>query len=432
MRAERRAMIRSVGSWLPMRKSRDRSDDPGVLIIVQNLPVPFDRRVWVEATTLQRAGFQVSVICPKLKNLNGSYECLEGVHIHRYRLPIDARGPFGFMVEFSWCFLRTLMKSIRVAVRGPGFDVIHACNPPETYWILALFWRAMGKRFLFDHHDLSPEMYEAKFQKGRGVLYRGLLFLERMTFRTADIVITTNESHKRIAMERGGKRAEDVYIVRSGPDLTRLQLRPPNATWRNGAQHLLVYLGEICRQDGVEYLVRAIKLLRDEWGRSDFHCLFVGGGPHEASIRAYAAELEVMQSCTFLGNVSDDGLLSCILSSADVGIVPDPKTAYSDMSTMNKVVEYMHFGIPIVGFDLRENRFSAGAAAVYARPNEERDLARKISDLLDDPSRRQTMSAIGKRRVREELAWCYSAPHLLAAYQRVLGERLLRLGRRAA
>lgn len=188
-----------------------------VLIIVQNLPVPFDRRVWLEATSLTQAGYAVSVICPKAKGYNESYEQLEGVDIYRYGLPIDAQGALGFVMEFAWCFLRTFMKSVRVAVIGRGFDLIHACNPPETFWLLGWFWRVFGKRFLFDHHDLSPEMYAAKFGRAGGAMYRGLLFLERMTFKTADVVITTNESHKKIAQERGGLAADDVYIVRSGP-----------------------------------------------------------------------------------------------------------------------------------------------------------------------------------------------------------------------
>ncbi len=389
-----------------------------VLIIVQNLPVPFDRRVWLEATTLRRAGYDVSVICPKAKGFTRSYECLEDVHIHRYSIPIDARGSLGFVAEFLWCFVRTLMKSVRIAVRGPGFDVIHACNPPETYWLLGLLWRPFGKRFLFDHHDLSPEMYAAKFGKSDGILFTGLLFLERMTFRTADVVITTNESHRQIALERGKMSAENVFIVRSGPDLKRLTTYPPDPAWKNGKPYLLVYLGEMCAQDGVDYLIRGVRALRDELGRDDVHCVLVGGGPHQQAMREYAEAEGVAALCTFTGRVSDEALCQ-ILSSADVAVDPDPKTPWSDKSTMNKILEYMFFGLPIVAFDLTETRASAADAAVYAPANDEREMARRMASLLDDRARRAVMGSYGQRRVREALAWEYSEPHLLAAYQRV-------------
>jgi hypothetical protein len=201
------------------------------------------------------AGYRVSVICPKAKGFTRSFEVLEEVHIHRYGLPVDAQGALGFVAEFLWCFVRTAMKSVRVAVAGRGFDVLHVCNPPETYWPLARFWKRLGRRFLFDHHDLSPEMFQVKFGTGSGPALAGLRWLERKTFEAADLVVTTNESHKRIAMERGGKAPGDVYVVRSGPDLERLHVYPPDPAWRNGRRHLIVYLGEICKQDGVDHLI---------------------------------------------------------------------------------------------------------------------------------------------------------------------------------
>jgi glycosyltransferase involved in cell wall biosynthesis len=404
-----------------------------VLIVVQNLPVPFDRRVWLEATTLARAGYRVSVICPKAKGFTRSFEVLEGVHIHRYRLPVDAKGPLGFVAEFLWCFVRTAMKSFRVALAGRGFDVLHVCNPPETYWPLARFWQRLGKRFLFDHHDLSPEMYQAKFGTSGGPALAGLRYLERKTFQAADLVVTTNQSHRRVAVERGGKAPADVYVVRSGPDLERLSVHPPDPSWRKGRRHLLVYLGEICKQDGVDHLVRALRLVRDELGRDDVHCVLVGGGPHQPAIRAYASELGVAELCTFTGRVSDDELCR-ILSSADLGVDPDPKNDWSDRSTMNKIMEYMFFGLPIVAYDLTEHRVSAGPAALYAEPNREQALARGIVELLDDPARRRAMGQAGRERVRSVLAWEHSAPVLLAAYDRLWpapgGGRVIELERR--
>ena len=391
---------------------------PRVLIIVQNLPVPFDRRVWLEATSLTAAGYAVSVICPKAKGYDRSFERLEDVDIYRYALPIDAQGKLGFIIEFLWCFFRTAMMSFRVATSGRGFDVIHACNPPETYWLLGRFWRLFGKRFLFDHHDLSPEMYAAKFGRASGLMYRGLLFLERMTFRTADVVITTNESHKAIAVQRGGLAPEEVYVVRSGPDLDRFKVYKPDSSWKQGKASLIVYLGEMCKQDGVDHMVRAIAALRDELKYDDFHAVFIGGGPEQPQIEAYASEIGVADCCTFTGRVSDEDLCR-ILSSADIAVDPDPKNDWSDKSTMNKIMEYMFFGLPIVAYDLAEHRKSAEGAAIYAIPNSEEALAGSLLDLLTSPETRRRMSAYGAKRVRDKLVWQHSVPPLLAAYDAV-------------
>ncbi len=389
-----------------------------ILIIVQNLPVPFDRRVWLEATTLTQSGYQVSIICPKGKGFDQSFERLEGIDIYRYHLPIEASGTLGFILEFVWCFLRTTMKSIKIALLGRGFDVIHACNPPETYWVLGGFWKLFGKEFLFDHHDLSPEMYEAKFGKKTGVIYQMLLLFERLTFQTAKVVITTNESHKEIAKARGGKRDEEVFVVRSGPDLNRFNTYPPDDQWKKGKPYLLVYLGEICKQDGVDHLVRAVKILRDTFGRQDFHCVFVGGGPYQKTIKSYANEQHVSEYCTFTGRVSDEDLCR-ILSSADVGVDPDPKNDWSDKSTMNKIMEYMYFGLPIVSYDLKEAQVSAGDAAIYAESNSEEALAKSIAYLLDHSDARNEMSRIGYTKLREELSWEHSIAPLLQAYTQV-------------
>ena len=406
------------------------------LIVVQNLPVPFDRRVWLEATTLARAGYGVSVICPKMKGLNAGFERIEGVDIYRYWLPGEAQGAIGFVAEFAWCFVMVALLTVRVALFGQGFDVLHACNPPETYWPLGLFWRLFGKVFLFDHHDLSPEMFAAKFEGGEGgLLFKTLLFMERMTFRAAQVVVTTNESHKALAVTRGGKRPDAVWVVRSGPDLSRFQVRERSAAWSRGKRFMIAYLGEICKQDGVDHLVRAVKILRDELGRDDVQCVVMGGGPHRAAIAQYAADEGVADCCTFLGRVSDDTLCE-VLSSADLGIDPGPRNAWSDQSTMNKVVEYMYFGLPVVAYDLHETRVSAGSAGFYAEANDERALARAISQLLANQEARSEMARIGAARVRDQLAWDYSAPVLLTAYDQAFAmvhgfRRVMRARRRA-
>ncbi|HEX4572175.1 MAG TPA: glycosyltransferase family 4 protein [Dongiaceae bacterium] len=407
--------------------SRDDINGGRVLIIVQNLPVPFDRRVWLEATTLAQAGYLVSVICPKAKGFNAGHELLEGIEIFRYTLPFDPSTKLGFAAEFIWCFLLSSLLSLRVALFGRGFDILHACNPPETYWLLGWLWRPFGKVFLFDHHDLSPEMYRAKFGGG-GAILRGLLWLEKQTFRQADVVVTTNQSHKDIAVQRGGKRPDDIYIVRSGPQLARFTVYPPDETWRRGKRHLLVYLGEICKQDGVDHLIRAIEQLVKRYDYRDFHCVLVGGGPHQPVVQSYASEIGVAEYCTFTGRIPDEDLCR-ILSSADIAIDPDPKNDWTDKSTMNKIVEYMFFGLPIVCYDLREARVSADEAARYVEANNEDALARGILELSRDDAARARMRSFGMERVRKALAWDYSVPPLLAAYEKAGAIARARRGR---
>jgi len=391
-----------------------------ILIIVQNLPVPFDRRVWLEATTLTAAGYGVSVISPKGKygSFQSSHEILEGVYIYRYPAPPEASGILGYVIEFAYCWIMTAFLSLRVWVTR-GFDVIHACNPPETYFLLALLYKLAGVRFVFDHHDLSPEMYVAKGGDPAGLLYRGLLWLERQTFRAADVIVTTNLSHKEIAMTRGDVDAERIFIVRSGPDFGRLQVLPPEPALKSGFPFLACYLGEMCPQDGVDYLLRAVKILVGELGRHDVKFVLVGGGPALAGLRELKSGLGLDQIVEFTGRVSDH-LLCRYLSTADICLDPDPYTEWADKSTMNKIMEYMAFGKPVVAFDLKENRYSAREAAVYATPNDVREFASLIAELLDDEQRRKKMGAYGSARVRSELAWSYSAPNLLAAYKTVL------------
>ncbi len=436
-----------------LRRRATSREGKNVVIVVQNLPVPFDRRVWLEATTLTKAGYSVTCICPKAKGFDESYEELEGVRIHRYSLPIDATGSLGFVAEFVWCFLRTSMKLAR-EVTSRGIDVLHVCNPPETYFPLAWLLKPLGTKFLFDHHDLSPEMFDAKFglvdgpgeatknagaepsgvatknagaepsgvaTKNRApkVLRRGLLFLERRTFKAADLVITTNESHKRIAVQRGDKAPDDVIVVRSGPNLERLQKVEPVDRWRNGKDFLVVYLGEICEQDGVDHLVRAMIDVRDRHGRDDVHCVLVGGGPHQQAVKEYASSVGADDVCQFTGRVSDEVLCE-VLSSADLGVDPDPRTPWSDQSTMNKIMEYMYFELPIVSYDLTEARVSAGEAALFAPDHTEASLADSIIQLLDDPESRSRMGKFGRHRIETRLSWEHSEPHLLEAYERLV------------
>ncbi len=393
------------------------SASPGdrALIVVQNLPVPFDRRVWMEATTLAAAGRRVSVICPKLKGFNRSHETIENVSIFRYSMPFDPKTKLGFVAEYLYGLLRTFLISIRVAATR-GFDTVHACNPPETYWVLGLFWRLFGKRYIFDHHDLSPELYQVKFPGETGLMLRFLLFMEWGNFKVASVVIAPNESHKEIAVGRGHRQGDDVFVVRSGPSPSRFKKYPPDPSYKQGRDHLIAYLGEMGQQDGVDGLVKAIAVLKHEMARSDFHAVFIGGGTYRDDAIALAKRLQVDDVTTFTGVVSDDDLCR-ILSSADIGIDPVPRSAWSERSTMNKVIEYMYFGLPVVGFDLREARESAGEAGVFADDSVS-GLAKTIASLLDDPDERERISELAVQRF-DDLAWERSVPALLAAYGRV-------------
>jgi glycosyltransferase involved in cell wall biosynthesis len=391
-----------------------------VLIIVQNLPVPFDRRVWLESLTLRNAGHQVTVICPTGKKGKHSklFEVIEDIHIYRYPAPPEAQGAGGYIYEFLYCWIMTALISLRVAF-GRGFDLIHACNPPETYFLLALFYRIFGKKFIFDHHDLSPEMYLAKGNTEQGLLYEGLLLLEKLTFKSADAVIATNRSHAEVAQQRGSVPEENIYIVRSGPDFQRLQLLPPDETLKGGFKYLVCYLGEMCEQDGVEYLLVAAKILHEQLERQDVRFVFMGGGPDLERLQQRKSALNLDNFVHFTGRVSDHDLCR-YLSTADVCVDPDPLTDWSNQSTMNKIMEYMAFAKPIVAFDLKENRFSAQEAAVYATPNDVYEMAALIAALLDNECAREQMGTFGLERVQKYLSWEHSTPHLLAAYQHVL------------
>lgn len=388
-----------------------------VLIIVENLPVPFDRRVWHEATTLSAHGYEVSVICPKAMGYEAAHEVIDGIHIFRHPLPLEARGAMAYLVEYSAALFWEFILALRV-LACRGFDVIHACNPPDTIFLVAGFFKLfLRKKFLFDHHDLNPELYEAKFGR-RDIFYRLLVIFERWTYRTADVSIVTNDSYRRVAIERGGMEADRVFIVRSGPKLERMKLLPPTEALKHGRHYLVGYVGVIGQQEGIRYLLEGARYIVHELGRTDVHFGLVGSGPElEASIRL-AEELEVADFVTFAGRVPDQELLE-LLNTADVCVNPDEYNAMNDKSTMNKIMEYMALGKPIVQFDLTEGRVSAQGASLYAKPNDSVDLAEKIVELLDDPGRREQMGKIGRERVVNELSWRHEVPKLIAAYEKL-------------
>ncbi len=391
-----------------------------VLIIVENLPCPFDRRVWQEARTLTAAGYLVSIICPKAPGYEKSFEDLEGIHIHRHVLPREADGVLGYALEYSVALIMEFWLSLKVLF-GRGFDVLHACNPPDTIFLIGGFYKLLGKKFVFDHHDINPELYEAKFGK-RGWGRKLLVALERMSFRTADMVISTNDSYRGIAIDRGGKDPRKVFVVRSGPDLTRIKRVPPNPALKRGRRYLVGYVGVMGKQEGIDLLLQAVQLIVHHLGRRDIQFGLVGGGTELPAMRELAGKLGISEYVTFTGRAPDAELLE-MLNTADICVNPDRANDMNDRSTMNKIMEYMALGKPVVQFDLTEGRVSAGDASWYARPNDVADLAQKMVALLADESQRVHMGALGRERVERELSWQHEAPRLLAAYDNLLGER---------
>ncbi|MFZ5749589.1 MAG: glycosyltransferase family 4 protein [Pseudomonadota bacterium] len=391
-----------------------------VLIVVENLPVPLDRRVWLEATTLTAHGYEVSVICPTGRGWDKDHEVIDGIHIYRYPEPPEAHsGAIAYAKEYLWSLWHWFRLARKVR-RERGFDVIHGCNPPDLIFLLGWRYRPFGVRYLFDHHDVCPELFEAKFDR-KGLLYTVMRIWERITFATASVSIATNESFRRIAIERGGMPAEDVFVVRSAPKIEKFEIRPADPAMRHGAATVMGYVGVIGQQEGMDLLVEAADHLIRTLGRTDVHFVIVGFGPELPTVEADVAARGLSDWFTFTGPLYGDDLLRA-LNSCDIGVSPDPKNAMNDISTMNKVMEYMTLEKPVVQFDLKEGRASAGEASVYARANDPRDFAERIAELIDDPARRAEMGRIGRARVLERLSWAHSVPHLLAAYDRIFAK----------
>jgi glycosyltransferase involved in cell wall biosynthesis len=370
--------------------------------------------VWQEATALRDAGYTVSIICPTGRGYEEKFEAIDGIHVWRYALPLEGEGPRGYAIEYAAAMVWTFLLTWKVYFTR-GFDVIHACNPPDLFFVIGACFRLLGKKFVFDHHDLNPELYEAKFGR-RDILHWLLLKLEYWTFRTAHISIATNDSYRRIAIERGRMPPERVFVVRSGPSLERMRRLPPQPELKRGRRYLVGYVGVMGKQEGIDYLLQAAHDIVITHQRTDVHFGLVGGGTSLEEMKQFAAELGIADYVTFTGRVPDDEMLA-MLNTADVCVNPDMANDMNDKSTMNKIMEYMALGKPIVQFDLTEGRYSAQEASLYARKNDPGDMAVKILELLADPARRARMGEFGRRRVEKELEWRHEIPRLLAAYE---------------
>ncbi|HZU03198.1 MAG TPA: glycosyltransferase family 4 protein [Ktedonobacteraceae bacterium] len=392
-----------------------------VLMLVENVSVPADRRVWPEATALRDQGLQVSIISPKgILQDQESYACIEGIHIYRYQLPTSEHKYLAYLVEYSTAILMTFLLSVKVWYRH-GFEVIHAANPPDLFFVIGLFYRCFGKKFVFDQHDLSPELFQVKFKGYKRSLHKLLLFLERCSYQTAHLVITSNLSQKQFAVERGHCRPDKVFVVRNGPNLKHMRSVTPEPDLKRGRAYLLAYVGVIDVQDGVEYTLLALHELVHKRGRQDVSLVLMGGG-QVAALHTLAHELLLDEYVNFTGWTTTDDVVR-YLSVADVGLVPDPQNGLNEYCTMIKSMEYMALGKPIVAFDLAETRFSAQDAALYATPNLVEDFANKIETLLDDEELRLHMGAIGRKRVEGTLSWDETKKNLLLAYEALFSRK---------
>lgn len=391
-----------------------------ILMWLENNTYPQDSRVRREATTLAGAGYDVTVVCPK-RGRQPLRDQVDGVHVLRYPEVRGGRGLAGFVFEYAASMLATFFLSVWHVIRK-GADVIHAHNPPDTFALISVPFKLAGIRFVFDHHDLSPEMYDARFEGDSSRLVRRvLLLMERITFRLADHVIATNDSYRRIAIERGKVSPEGVTVVRNGPELDRVKPTPPDPQLRDRAGAILGYVGQMGPQDGVDHLVRAVHHLVHDFGRHDLLCVIMGTGEALDGLRSLVSELDLDRYVELTGVVSDQQLMSW-LSTADVCVVPDPSNPFTDRSTMVKMSEYMALGKPIVAYDLPEHRVTAQEAALYACPNDPWALAKSVDELLEDPDRQAAMSSFGRRRALDVLAWSHQAPLLVGAYDTLLAE----------
>jgi glycosyltransferase involved in cell wall biosynthesis len=387
-----------------------------VLMLIENLPAPADRRVWPEAKALQEAGYQVSIICPKgYGQYEESYISIDDIAIYRYRLPLVGNKYLAYIAEYSIAFLMTFLLSFKVLFQR-GFDVIHAANPPDIFFLIGLFYRLLGKKYIFDQHDLSPEMFKVKFENRMKPLYKLQLFLESCSYRAAHLVITSNASQKEFAVGRGHCHANKVFVVRNGPNLDDMKPVTPEPELKGRRKYLLAYVGAMSVQDGVEYALYALYELVHKRGRQDVSLVLMGDGDNAATLHTLAHELELDEYVKFVGWAEAKDILR-YLTVTDVGLSPDPENGLNEFCTMIKTMEYMAMGKPVVAFDLAETRFSAQEAALYAVPNRVEDFADKIEVLLDNEELRNKMAVLGHKRVVEVLNWDYSKKNLLLVYE---------------
>src|SRR5690348_446637 len=393
-----------------------------VLLIVENEAVPFDRRMWNIARALREFGAEVSVICPMFGKDSEKEVVLDGISIHRYKNTFADGSVIGYLKEYATAFGKTFYLFHKLMLRGNRIHIVHAANPPDIFWPLAIYLRLFGIRFIFDEHDLSPETYLSKFGEegaGEGLLLTVQKWFQRLSYRFANGIISTNESYRQNALEANPANAEKVFVVRNGPDTRHFTYRPPNPDLKNGRKYLAAYIGVMAIQDGVEYIIRAVDELVNRRQYRDLIVYLIGDGDDRPRLREIADDLNVADHIVFTGRIPDEPALE-ILSTADICLSPDPKNPLNDVSTMTKIMEYMSLGKPIVSFDLKEARYSAGESAIYVNNNDAVAFADGILKLLDDPEEASKMGEVGVDRVAAALSWQKQSMNLLKAYQYVV------------
>jgi glycosyltransferase involved in cell wall biosynthesis len=396
-----------------------------VLMVVENLSVPFDRRVWREACALHEAGADISVICPRGKSYDTESKAeIDGIRIYRYNLPLEgissgSRFTVGsFLLEYFLALTKTFLLSLKIYY-GKRFQVIHVANPPDIFFLIGWCYKPIGVKFVFDHHDVCPEGYlDKKREPKPDILYRAQVLLEKLSFRTANVVISTNESYKEIAIRRGKKKPESVFVVRNGPDENGWPNMTKRADGKMGFEYLVGYIGVMAKLDGVDFVVRAADYIVNVAGRKNVGFVLIGSGTSYDELCELTETLSLTNHVRFTGRIPDEKVFE-ILSSIDVGVSPDPPGLLNDISTMNKVMDYMWFGKPIVSFELAESRISAQDAAVYVKDVTHVALGKAILELIDNPKKREIMGASGLQRVRH-LTWQTSKKNLLSAYQHMV------------
>jgi glycosyltransferase involved in cell wall biosynthesis len=392
-----------------------------ILILVQNLPVPFDRRVWQEALALTNAGYDVHIVCPRTKDHPISHETIDGIKIYRYRPGTEARRSAAYLAEYGIAILSQLYLGLRIRLRY-RIDVTHICNPPDLLFIVALPLMVLGSRLIYDHHDACPELMMAKGHRASSLQVRLTKIFERLTYHACDVSIETNESYRQIALNRGRMSPENVFVVRSAPDSARFATARPNQKWLLGRKHMVAYVGVMGLQDGLDYLLDAARVIVNKYQRQDIQFVMVGSGPELPRLKERVRHLRLEDQLLFTGRLSEEDL-GAVLASSDVCVNPDEANTMNDISTMNKIMEYMALGKPIVQFNLHEGKVSAGDASLYAKRNDATSLAECIVQLVDDAERRTWMGQLGMKRLATQLSWELQVPKLLAAYERALHKR---------
>jgi glycosyltransferase involved in cell wall biosynthesis len=401
-----------------MRKSSDQR----VLMLLQNLPYPRDPRVRHEARTLVSAGYHVSVIAPSARG-QARRETVDGVDIYRFPCPLRAISSLGYLLEYGYSLIAIFVVSLFVFIRR-GFDVIHAHQPPDSLAFIAAFYKLLGKRYVMDHHDLSPELYFARFRgNGNRFFFYVLVWLEKFSCLFADRVIATNQSYKQVEMRRGHVPERRIAIVRNGPDLNELHRAALYPHSRSNTKTIIGYVGVTGVQDGLDNLLRSLQHLVYDLGKKEFMCVVVGSGDALSSLKSLAQQLNIADKVLFTGWIDHQAEVARYLSTMDICVSPEPSDPYNDRSTAIKVMEYMALEKPIVAFDLPEHRNTAQDAAVYARPNDEFDFAKQIALLMDDQGRRKKMGQKGRERVEKEVAWQVQEKALLEVYESMTAKK---------